>query len=461
MPDGSRSDGELQQLIQLQQQMGREADAVLRLGLMMTAAGTGGYRVLRAMKRAARSLGFDRLDAIVSVNTITCTFHRGDMFRTVVANHHEPSVDASRIEALEDLTHHMHRRFTVTELNHRLDVIECTVVKRWSRLLLALAAGVACASFAVLNRYPASEAAVVAVSAACGQFIRVTLGRRHFNQLGTVSAAGAVACLVYWAVTVLIGMIGDTDTTSFAAGYVAAVLFLIPGFPLFSALLDLTRFDITAGISRLTYAVSVIVTATISVGMVSLVTGLNPLPASPGPPSPAWWAAAAAASFLGVAGFALLFNCSRRMVLLGASVAMVANMTRLVLVFHHVPQHLAAFIAGVLVGVIAALIHRSARVPRITVTVPASVIMIPGVAMYTSMYALNTGDMDLAISAAASAALVVVCIAAGLALARMLTDPDWAYGRTIDLHKRLTDPAQHPGGADLSDRPRTPRRDRH
>ncbi|MCK7638427.1 threonine/serine ThrE exporter family protein [Corynebacterium pygosceleis] len=428
--------------------MGREADAVLRLGLMMTAAGTGGYRVLRAMKRAARSLGFDRLDAIVSVNTITCTFHRGEMFRTVVANHHEPAVDASRIEALEDLSHHMHRRFTVEELNAELDTVERTVVKRWPRLLLSVAAGLACASFAVLNRYPVSEAAVVAVSAACGQFLRVSLGKRHFNQLGTVAAAGSVACLVYWAVAVALGMTGHTDTTSFAAGYVAAVLFLIPGFPLFSALLDLTRFDITAGISRLTYALSVIVTATISVGMVSLVTGLNPLPANPGPPSAVWWAAAAAASFVGVAGFALLFNCSRRMVLLGASLATVANMLRLVLVAHDVPQHLAAFIAGVVIGVIAAFIHRAARVPRITVTVPASVIMIPGVAMYTSMYALNTGDMDLALSAAASAALVVVSIAAGLALARMLTDPDWAYGRAIDLRKQLTDPIPDSAGGE-------------
>ncbi|WP_370915743.1 MULTISPECIES: threonine/serine exporter ThrE family protein [unclassified Corynebacterium] len=458
MADG-QSDGELQQLIRMQQQMGREADAVLRLGLMMTAAGTAGYRVQRAMKRAARSLGFDRLDAIISVNTITCTFHRGEMFRTVVANHHEPAVDASRIEALEDLTHHMHRRFTVEELNDHLTVIERNVVKRWSRLLLAVAAGLACASFAILNRYPFSEAAVVAVSAACGQFIRVTLGKRHFNQLGTVAAAGSVACLVYWLVAVILEMTGRADPTSFTAGYVAAVLFLIPGFPLFSALLDLTRFDITAGISRLTYALSVIVTATISVSMISMVTGLNPLPAFPGPPSVGWWGAAAVASFTGVAGFAMLFNCSRRMALLGAAVATVANMLRLVLAAHGAPQHLAAFIAGVLIGLTAVLIHRAARIPRITVTVPASVIMIPGVAMYTSMYALNTGDMDLAISSAASAALVVVSIAAGLALARMLTDRDWAYGRSIDLKKQLTDPTEHPGAEARSDRHPGPQRD--
>ena len=35
-----------------QHRMGVAADAVLRLGLMFMAAGTGGYRIIRGMKRA-------------------------------------------------------------------------------------------------------------------------------------------------------------------------------------------------------------------------------------------------------------------------------------------------------------------------------------------------------------------------------------------------------------------------
>lgn len=37
--------------------MGIEADAVVRLGMLLMGAGTSGYRVMRAMKRAARALG--------------------------------------------------------------------------------------------------------------------------------------------------------------------------------------------------------------------------------------------------------------------------------------------------------------------------------------------------------------------------------------------------------------------
>ena len=77
--------------------MGVEADVVLRLGMLLMGAGTSGYRVLRAMKRSARALGFNKLDATVGLTQITCTFHRGPLFRTVISRQHSPAVDASRI----------------------------------------------------------------------------------------------------------------------------------------------------------------------------------------------------------------------------------------------------------------------------------------------------------------------------------------------------------------------------
>ena len=67
--------------------MGIEADAVVRLGMLLMGAGTSGYRVMRAMKRAARALGFDKLDLVVGIVQITSTFHRGNTFRTLSLIH--------------------------------------------------------------------------------------------------------------------------------------------------------------------------------------------------------------------------------------------------------------------------------------------------------------------------------------------------------------------------------------
>lgn len=423
-----------------QQAMGVEADAVLRLGLLMVAAGTGGYRVIRAMKRAARAMGFDRLDAEISITSVVCTFHRGVSFRTVVATQPAPAVDASRIEALEHLTHHLPNRMNANALTMCLDDIVHSVTHRWSRPVLMVAAGAACAAFALLNYFPAEGAAAVAVAAACGQLVRMILASRHLNQLGVVAVAAATSCLVFYLLNWALPLTHlPDDARAFAAGYIAAVLYLIPGFPLFSSMLDLSRFDITAGLTRLCYAMAVITAATMSVALVSAMTGLSPLSIDAPTPTARWYLLAAVASFVGVGGFALLFNSSRRMVLFAASIGMVANMVRLVMIDAGVQPQYAAYTGGVVVGLLGAVITARTTLPRITMTVPASVIMIPGTAMYRAVHFLNSGDIDQALSNAATAGLIIVWISAGLVTARILTDRDWAFGKPIDFQKHTAD----------------------
>ena len=423
-----------------QQAMGVEADAVLRLGLLMVAAGTGGYRVIRAMKRAARAMGFDRLDAEISITSVVCTFHRGVSFRTVVATQPAPAVDASRIEALEHLTHHLPNRMSANALTMCLDDIVHSVTHRWSRPVLMVAAGAACVAFALLNYFPAEGAAAVAVAAACGQLVRMILASRHLNQLGVVAVAAATSCLVFYLLNWALPLTHlPDDARAFAAGYIAAVLYLIPGFPLFSSMLDLSRFDITAGLTRLCYAMAVITAATMSVALVSAMTGLSPLSIDAPTPTARWYLLAAVASFVGVGGFALLFNSSRRMVLFAASIGVVANMVRLVMIDAGVQPQYAAYTGGVVVGLLGAVITAQTTLPRITMTVPASVIMIPGTAMYRAVHFLNSGDIDQALSNAATAGLIIVWISAGLVTARILTDRDWAFGKPIDFQKHTAD----------------------
>ena len=423
-----------------QQAMGVEADAVLRLGLLMVAAGTGGYRVIRAMKRAARAMGFDRLDAEISITSVVCTFHRGVSFRTVVATQPAPAVDASRIEALEHLTHHLPNHMSANALTMCLDDIVHSVTHRWSRPVLMVAAGAACAAFALLNYFPAEGAAAVAVAAACGQLVRMILASRHLNQLGVVAVAAATSCLVFYLLNWALPLTHlPDDARAFAAGYIAAVLYLIPGFPLFSSMLDLSRFDITAGLTRLCYAMAVITAATMSVALVSAMTGLSPLSIDAPTPTARWYLLTAVASFVGVGGFALLFNSSRRMVLFAASIGVVANMVRLVMIDAGVQPQYAAYTGGVVVGLLGAVITARTTLPRITMTVPASVIMIPGTAMYRAVHFLNSGDIDQALSNAATAGLIIVWISAGLVTARILTDRDWAFGKPIDFQKHTAD----------------------
>ncbi|MDY3126710.1 MAG: threonine/serine exporter family protein [Corynebacterium sp.] len=417
-------------------QMGIEADAVLRLGMMLMGAGTSGYRVVRGMKRAARALGFDRLDATVGVTLITCTFHRGSEFRTVVARQQSPAIDASRIEALEDLNHNrLTYGMTAADLNAALDDIENYVVKRWSWWVLSLAAAIACASFALLNILPWAALPLVAVAAFAGQWMRHTLHSFHVQQIGGVIAGALTASVTYWLLTLIVGALGWALPADLSAGYIAAVLFLIPGFPLFSSLIDLARFDFDAGMARLTYALTIVTAATLTVSIVSWATRLDPEP-QPVPMGELWLLEVAVASFLGVAGFAFLFNSSRRMVLVAAAIGTVANLIRFIFLELGAPVSIAALIGGLGVGLLGAVTARLVRLPRITMTIPAAVIMVPGAAMFRAVYFLSIGDMNGALTNIGTSALIIASIGAGLVTARLLSDKDWTFGHLIDFSYR-------------------------
>ena len=124
-----------------------------------------------------------------------------------------------------------------------------------------------------------------------------------------------------------------------------------------------------------------------------------------------------------------MFNSPWRMALGAAAVGMLANTGRLYLVDTGLAPQAAAAGAALLVGLLAALVAPRLGVPRITVSVPAVVIMVPGVAAYRSVFYLSNGDTTEALAYGVQAGLVVVALAMGLAIARMLTDREWAFER--------------------------------
>ena len=401
-----------------------DTEAVIRLGSMLLSSGTGSYRVKRAMSDAGLTLGIDRLDASVSLTEITATAHRGDNFRTVAREVYRVRVDSSRIAALEDLAHNLPAGTTGRELESRLDDISRTVRPKWAEWQTVLAGGVACAGFAILNKFSLADSLVVLAAASVGQFVRGRLNRRWLNQFGIAALASAAACLIY---LMLADLLTNTGLhTIHGPGYVASLLFLVPGFPMITSILDMVRMDFTAGLSRATYSVGLILAATMSAWVFSAATGLQPLPAQTVFPYPWAWFAYAVATACGVAGFAILFNSSPCTVAWAAALGACGNLCRLALVGVNLPAQLAAGVGGIVIGFLASPLSVRTKLPRITLTVPACVIMVPGASMYRTVYWLNGQDMTKALTFGVDAVLTVILIACGLAVARMCTDPAWA-----------------------------------
>ena len=417
----------------------RESGVVLRMGLLSLAAGTGSYRVKESMRRVARAMGISRHHAHVTLTEITSTSHRGHSFRTEVAETHAVGVNAARLGALEQLAVGLERsgrRVTAAEVAGQLDRIERTgpLYPPWAN---ALAAAVACGAFAFLVGGGTVEIVGAFAGAGLGQAVRRALIHRGYNHLGVVMLAAAVASLTYRGFVAVLDL-AATAGSAHESGYVAAVLFLVPGFPLITAGLDLARLDLSAGVARMTYALLVISSAGLAVWAVSVTVGLSPGPLpSLDVPYAGLVGLRVLAGFAGVAGFAVVFNGTPRMVLTAAGIGALANTLRLSLVdAGGFSAQAAGAIGALLVGLLAAAVAPRMRVPRITVSVPAVVIMVPGVLAYRAVYAVAQGDTATALANGTQAALSIVALPIGLAAARMLTDRAWTFDDRTAGHLR-------------------------
>jgi uncharacterized membrane protein YjjB (DUF3815 family) len=103
----------------------------------------------------------------------------------------------------------------------------------------------------------------------------------------------------------------------------------------------------------------------------------------------------------------------------------VADTARLTVIGWHLPQQFAAVGATFVVGVAAAFVSRYLRSPRIVLSVPAVLIMIPGAATFRALVFLNDGQITLALANGVQAALIVASLATGLVIARVVSDRNW------------------------------------
>ena len=125
----------------------------------------------------------------------------------------------------------------------------------------------------------------------------------------------------------------------------------------------------------------------------------------------------------------MLFNLPPRLVLLTAVVSSVANVVRFALLEHGTSVALAAFVAALVVGLLVAASASGLHFSRIVVAIPAVIPMVPGRAAYDAIVSLSQSSLLPALGSALEAGLVIGGLALGLAVARMLTDPEWAFTR--------------------------------
>ncbi|WEV53812.1 threonine/serine exporter family protein [Bifidobacterium sp. ESL0798] len=327
------------------------------------------------------------------------------------------------------------RGITVRQAHERLSLIQHRK-PLYAPWFSAIASAVACACFVFLLGGGPYDMIGAFVGAGVGHWVRRRMFIYHLNQFFVTFVAVAVAAFACVGTLRLIGVF-DPVALRHDTAYIGAMLFVIPGFPLITGGLDIAKMDLPSGIQRLVYTLALILMATLAGWMVASIVHLSPQGFEPLGLNP--WVNAglrAICAFGGVWGFSVLFNSPQRMCFTAAIIGAITDTLRLTIVDFGMPPEAAAFLGAMLAGLLASVWRSSVRhgflppylgYPRICLTVPSIVIMVPGLYMYRAMFYLGQFDTANALDWAFRAFMVILCLPIGLAMARVITDKSWRY----------------------------------
>lgn len=400
-----------------------------RVGLMLLSCGTGAWRVRRSMNTIAECLG---LTCTVNIGLVSIDYSCFDGNRSFS---HSLSLDntgvnTSKLDRLERFVKKFSResiRLTAEQIHSQLDEIN-QMGNLYTPAKLGLASALACGAFTFLLGGGIIEIICAFLGAGAGNYLRCKLLKRHYTLFLCIVSSVALACVTY-TVALRAAELLFSISVQHEAGYICAMLFIIPGFPFITSGIDLAKLDMRSGIERLVYAVMIIVVATVTAWILATILHLQPGDFIPLSLTPAvLLGLRLIASFCGVFGFSIMFNSPIPLAATAALIGAVANTLRLELAdLNGFPPAAAAFLGSLTAGLLASLLTRRLGYPRISVTVPSIVIMVPGMYLYRAVY--NLGEMSLTPSASwlASALLITFALPLGLIFARILTDRSFRH----------------------------------
>jgi len=395
-----------------------------RIGLLTLSVGASAWRVRRSLNIVSRSLGMScAADIGLLTLELTC-FQEGESYSEAFSLR-TAGVNTDKLDAVEKLVNDFEetcRTTSIREYHHMLDAIE-EQAGNYNAWKLGLAAAIACGAFTFLLGGGIPEMVCAFLGAGIGQFLRSKMLGRKITLIACIIVSVMAACLTY------VGTISLAEallhiSSIHEAGYICAMLFIIPGFPLITGGIDLAKLDMRSGLERLAYALFIIVIATLTGYAMALLLHFQPASFAELSIAPVWnLLLRILASFVGVFGFSMMFNSPPKMAALAGLVGMVANTLRLELLdFTGIPAGIAALIGATTAGLLASFVYEKVGYPRVSLTVPSIVIMVPGLFLYRGIYYLgfdNVGDASLWLT---KAMFIIMALPLGLVVARVLTD---------------------------------------
>lgn len=405
------------------------ASIVGRIGITLLSCGTGAWRVRDAMDKVARSLNLT-CSADIGLISISYTCFNNDRSYTGVLSLPNTGVNTDKLNIMEELVKNFENDFsflTIAEIHTVIDKIQQRP-KQYTPVMSGLAAALACAAFIFLLGGGIPEMICTFLGAGLGNYLRAVLGKHATTTIASIALGVAVAGLTYMLSFQILAFYFHI-LPQHEAGYIGAMLFVIPGFPFITSMLDISKLDMRSGLERLAYAIMVTLMATLVGWLVAVTFDFRPANFLPLGLSPlVVMLLRLPASFCGVYGFSIMFNSTQKMAIVAGCIGAVANTLRLELVqLTTLPPAAAAFFGALVAGLLASLINRYNGYPRITLTVPSIVIMVPGLYIYRAIYNIGSNQIGVGALWLTKAVLIIMFLPIGLFVARALLDKEWRH----------------------------------
>ena len=300
-----------------------KASLVGRVGLMMLSVGTAAWRVRASMNKISRALGIT-CNADIGLLSIEYTCISGSETYTNAISINTTGVNTDKLNELEHFADGFAERvekYSVQQFHMMLDKFQDMKgnYKAWN---LGLASAFACCAFTFLLGGGIIEMICAFFGAGIGNFVRKKLLEHHITLFANVAAGVASACCTYVIFIKLAELIMGVSAIH-QAGYICSMLFVIPGFPLITGGMDLAKLDLRSGLERITYALLIIIVATLTGWLCATMFSFHPQDFEVYELSPLLRLIfIMITSFCGVYGFSLMFNSPRKIAFIAGIMTM-------------------------------------------------------------------------------------------------------------------------------------------
>lgn len=404
----------------------RATSVIAKAGRLMLNSGAGSWRVHDVMCRLGAIFGL-KVEADVGLNSIDLSVSDGAESHTEIVNVAVPGTSTALIDEMDHMLEDSEAigpRMGIEGLDSMLTAVE-EDEPVWGPWQTIGACALACGSFAFLLGGGPIEFLCAFFGGGLGMAVNVYLGARGYNPMVAICIAVAVSCGGYLAVMyAAAAMIPGSEPKQ--AGYIAAILYSLPGFPLVASGLDFFKLEMRGGFERLLYALVGFVLAAGIAWLVADLFGFYPSDLG-GLGLPAWGQGLVECGFAFLAGctLAVLFGGRPSFCLISGVIGAISIGVKFILVQFGMEVEVATFLAATVIGLLAAFAGRVFTCSRLAICVPPSILLIPGLFLFRAIYFLAEGPVIDGISWFVEGMIIILFIPLGIVLARILTERKW------------------------------------